>query len=202
MLKPVLLTSALLMLAMPAGRPLAVQPAELSYTRQAFELGRTRDAALFQAFTRSYELPANDAIAHAEVITEFRRAADIVRAEAARANLALTAHDLAVAMQPFIGQVTFIVDARLHPLHAYPMAPPYELYIETGPSTPPLVATPLAREPVFPLGSGPGSAMTAVRLEGTFDRAAIEGAPSPSLVVVDDQADVIWKARIDLSRYR
>jgi hypothetical protein len=44
--------------------------------------------------------------------------------------------------------------------------------------------------------------MSAVRLEGAFLRAEIEAAPSPVLVVTDDQANIIWKARIDLSRYR
>jgi hypothetical protein len=44
--------------------------------------------------------------------------------------------------------------------------------------------------------------VVAVRLEGSFPRAAIEGAPSPMLIVTDEKAEVLWQARIDLSRYR
>jgi hypothetical protein len=55
---------------------------------------------------------------------------------------------------------------------------------------------------VYPPGSVPGGAMSAVRLEATFPRAEIESAAAPTLTLVDDHGMVIWTARLDLSRYR
>jgi hypothetical protein len=75
--------------------------------------------------------------------------------------------------------------------------------VETGRTTKPLAAEPFKRDPVFPFATtGPGSPIVGVHLEGTFPRADIESAAAPMLVVTDDKANVIWKARIDLSRYR
>jgi hypothetical protein len=184
------------------GLLLVVALAQLPYARQALDLGRTQDQALFDSFSRSYELTPGDLIDRVEIVTEFRRAVSIVHDRAAQGNYSMTPQDLAVAMKPFEGQVVFVAQARLHPLHVYSSAPSYDLYVETGPATPPLAAKPLKREPVYPPGLAPGTAMAAVRLEGTFERAAIDAAPSPTLVVVDDQGNVIWKARIELARYR
>ena len=175
--------------------------AQLPYARQALDLGRTHDEAMFDAFNRGYELATGDALDRAEVVTEFRRAVTIVRERESQGSY-LTAQDLTKAMAPFDGKITVIVQARLHPLHTYPNAPSYDLYVETGPTTGPLGAKPLKRAPVYPPGFAPGAAMVAVRLEGTFDRADLEAAAAPMLVVTDDQANVIWKGRIDLSRYR
>jgi hypothetical protein len=177
-------------------------PPQLPYARQALDVGRTNDDALLEAFHRGYELTPGDTIDRVEIVTEFRRAVMIVRDRANLGNHSMTMVDLAKAMQPFEGLVTFIVEARLHPLHTYPGAPLFDLYVETGPATKPLGAKPLKRAPVYPPGLAPGTSMSAVRLEGAFLRAEIEAAPSPVLVVTDDQANIIWKARIDLSRYR
>jgi hypothetical protein len=175
--------------------------AQLPYARQALDLGHTHDEAMFDAFNHGYELATGDVLDRAEIITEFRRAVMIVRERDSQGDY-LTPQDLAKAMQPFDGQVTVIVQARLHPLHTYANAPSYDLYVETGPSTRPLAAKPLKRAPVYPPGVGPGNAMVAVRLEAAFARADVEAAAAPMLVVTDDQANVIWKGRLDLSRYR
>lgn len=176
--------------------------AQLSYARQAFDLGRTHDDALFEAFSRGYELAASGTIDRAEVITEFRRAVMIVRDRAAQGDFQFTERDLEKAMVPWAGMVTVAVEARLHPLHVFAKAPAYDLYIETGRSSKPVGPKPFSRAPVFPPGLAPGTSMTGVRLEGTFERAPIAAAAAPMLVVVDDQANVIWKVRIDLARYR
>lgn len=178
-------------------------PAQLPYARQALDLGRTRDDALLAAFHRSYELTAGGTLDHAEIITEFRRAVMIVRERADRGEYALSTQDLEKAMAPFRGQVAFIVQARLHPLHTYAGAPAYGLYVETGAASPPLAPKPFRRDAAYPPGmAAPGNPISGVRMEGVFDRAAIEAAAAPSLVVTDERADVIWKARIDLTRYR
>lgn len=176
--------------------------AQLPYTRQALDLGRTNDDALFDAFSRSYELTGTGIIDHVEIVTEFRRAVMIVRERARQGNFSTTAQDLAKAMEPYEGQVAVILQARLHPQHTYPNPPFYDLYVETGPSTPPVGAKPLKRDPVYPPGLAGGASMVAVRLEATFKKADIDAATAPMLVLTDDHANIIWKARLDLSRYR
>src|SRR6187399_1773261 len=102
---------------MRAGLLLVLALAQLPYARQALDLGRTHDEALYDAFVRSYELTAGDVIDRVEIVTEFRRAVSIVRDRASLGNYSMTPQDLAAAMQPFDGAVVFIAQARLHPLH-------------------------------------------------------------------------------------
>ena len=176
--------------------------AQFSGTRQALDLGRTRDEALFDAFNQGYLLAAGGPLDRAEVITEFRRAVLLVRDKYAIGEFGMTERDLAKAMEPYAGQVAFVAEVRLNPLHTYPNAPSYEMYITTGPKTKPLGARPLKRDPIYPPGLGIDSAFVGVRLEGAFRRAEIEAAPDPMLTVTDEKANVLWQARIDLSRYR
>lgn len=170
--------------------------------REVFELGRTHDEPQFESFNRGYQLAPSGIIDRAEVITEFRRAVLFVHDQAALGRPAIADRDLAKAMAPYEGTVGVVVQVHLHPLHVYSKAPSYDLYIETGPTTKPIAATPLKRDPVYPPGVSQGAVMSAVRLEGTFPRADIEAASAPTVVVIDDQANVIWRARIDLARYR
>jgi hypothetical protein len=170
--------------------------------RQALDLGRTRDDALFEAFNRGYELPVGDPLERAEVITEFRRAVLLVRDKVAIGDFGMTERDLAKAMLPYEGKIAFLAEVRLNPLHTYPHPPAYELYIATGPATKPLATTAIKRDPIYPPGLGLGSAFVGVRLEATFDRADIERAPAPMLTVIDEHANLMWQARIDLTRYR
>lgn len=196
-------TALLVLVALASGMQVTDPAPQLPYARPALDLGRTRDDALLASFHRSYELTRGDVLDRAEIITEFRRAVMIVREHADRGEYAFSAQDLAKAMTPFAGQVTFIVQARLHPLHTYANTPPYALYVETGPATRPMAPQPFRRDAAYPPGmAGPGNTISGVLLEGTFRRAEIEAAQAPSLVVADEQANVIWKARIDLSRYR
>jgi hypothetical protein len=183
-------------------RPAVQGPAAQPSVRDVFELGRTRDQALWDAFNRGYALAPGGAIERAEVITEFRRAVLFVHDEVGKGQLTVTDQDLSKAMAPFAGRVSVVAEVRLHPLHTYPKPPLYDLYVETGRATRPIAATPLVRDPVYPPGVGPGTAMAAVRLEGSFPRADIESAAAPTVVVTDDQANVIWRARLDLARYR
>ena len=175
---------------------------QLSSTREIFDLGRTHDEALWDSFNRGYQLTPGDTIDRAEVITEFRRAVLFVRDEAGKGEFHITDQDLNKAMAPYAGLVTFVVQARLHPLHVYAKPPAYDVYVETSRTTGPIGAKPLRRDPVYPPGLGAGASMSAVLLQATFPRADIEAASAPALVVTDDQANVIWKARIDLARYR
>lgn len=187
---------------MRAALLVVVALAQLSYARQALDLGRTRDDALFEAFNRGYELPPGQALDRAEIVTEFRRAVLIVRDHASAGEYGFSERDLAKAMEPFAGLVTFVAQARLNPLHTFVSVPPYDLYVSTGPATRPLAPKPMKRDPVYPPGMSLGSAVVAVRLEGTFRRADLEKAVAPMLTVTDEKADILWQARIDLSRYR
>jgi hypothetical protein len=190
----------LLVLAL-AGLP--AQPVEYpAWFREALNLGRSHDDALFEAFNKGYELSPGGIIDRAEVITEFRRAVLIVREHAQQGEFGFGPRELAKALAPDPGLVTFIVQVRLHPLNIFMGPPAYDLYISTGPRTPPLAAKPLKRDPVYPPGGTPGSQIIAVRVEGSFLRDAIERAPEPSLIVTDEKAGILWQTRIDLSRYR
>ena len=175
---------------------------QLTSPREIFDLGRTHDEALWDAFNRGYQLAPGDTIDRAEVITEFRRAVLFVHEEAGKGEFHITDQDLNKAMAPFAGLVTVIVQARLHPLHTYAKPPAYDVYVETSRTTGPVGAKPLKRQAVYPPGMGPGASMSGVLLEATFPRADIESAAAPTLVVTDDQANVIWRARLDLARYR
>jgi hypothetical protein len=175
---------------------------QFSSTRQALDLGRTRDDALFDAFNSGYLLPVSGQLDRAEVITAFRRAVLLVRDKYNLGEFGWTERDLAKAMTPYEGQVAFVAEVRLNPLHTYPHPPAYELYVATGPKTKPLAAKPLKRDPVYPAGLGFGSSFIGVRLEGTFTRADVEAASEPMLTVTDEKANVLWQGPIDLSRYR
>ena len=169
--------------------------------REALRLGRSQDEALYAAFTRGYALGVADPVDAAEIITEFRRAVLIVHARAQLGEFGFTERDLNVAMTPHLGQITVIVQARLNPMHTYAKPPAYELYISTGPDTPPIAGRATKRDPVYALGPM-GSPLIAVRVEITVPRAAIEAAPRPELVLTDEHASVLWRSRLDLSRFR
>ena len=181
---------------------LALAFAQLPYARQALDLGRTRDDALLAAFNNGYALGSSDPIDHAEVITEFRRAVLIVRQHALQGEYGFTAVDLDRAMKPYAGQVTFVVDVRLHPLNTFVKEPPYEIYVSTGPATGPIPVKNFVRSPIYSPGGGFGGRLAGVHLEGTFDRAMIDAAPDPTLVVIDEQANVLWRTPLVLARYR
>jgi hypothetical protein len=170
--------------------------------RDALRLGRTNDDALYAAFDSSYKLAVSGVIDSAEIITEFRRSVLIVRARALQGEYSFGDTDLIKAMAPFAGLVTCIVQVRLHPLNVFAKEPAYELYLSTGPRSPPVATKTMMREPVYPPGAEPGSTMVAVKLEASFPRAEIERAESPRLIVTDEKAEILWQARLDLSRYR
>ena len=178
-----------------------VQGGQGDAIREAIALGLTHDDALFESFNKSYSLSPSGTIDSAEIITEFRRGVLIVRERAPLRN-GFSQDDLAKALTPFKGLVTFIVQARLHPLNTFIREPAYDLYISTGPRSPPLAPKVLKRDPVYPGGAAMGTGMIAVRLEVSFPRAEIERVRSPMLIVTDDKAEVLWQARVDLSRYR
>jgi len=181
---------------------LALASAQSTPTRQALDLGRTRDDALFAAFNRGYELPPSGDVYRAEIITEFRRAVLMARDKYNVGDFGMTERDMAKAMAPFEGTVAFVVEANLNPLHVYAAPPSYEMYVSTGPYTAPLAAKPLKRDPIYPPGLGLGTAFVGVRLEGTFERAELEKAVAPMLTVTDEKANMLWQARVELSRYR
>ena len=191
---------ALLVLALASVRS---QPAEYpTWFREAIVLGRTQDEELFNASNKGYRLSPSGIIDSAEVITEFRRAVLIVREHVLMGDYTFGNAELAKALAPYRGLVTFAVQVRLNPLNTFMAAPPYDLYVSTGPSTPPISAKPLKRDPVYPPGGAAGSPVVAVRLEGTFPVAAIMAAPQPQLFVTDEKAEILWQARIDLTRFR
>ena len=179
----------------------AAQTASLPYARDALALGRTRDDALFESFNKGYSLAVSDIIETAEIITEFRRAVLLVRERTMQGDYVVTDATVTRAMAPHLGQIGFIVQVRLSPFNTFITPPAYDVYISTGPSTKPLGDKALKRDPVYALGP-PGSPIVGVRIQATFAKAEIERAPMPELIVTDDKAEIIWRARIDLSRFR
>jgi hypothetical protein len=179
----------------------AIAAAQIPDAREALRLGRSQDEALYAAFTKGYGLAPAPPVDYAEIITEFRRAVLIVRERAQQGEFGFTERDLNVAMTPHLGLITFVVQARLNPMHTYVKPPAYELYISTGPETPPLAGKVARREPVYALGPM-GSPLVAVRIDVTIPRAQIAAAPRPELILTDDAAAILWKARIDLARFR
>jgi hypothetical protein len=169
--------------------------------RDALALGKTRDDALYEAFNKGYELGVSTPIERAEIITEFRRAVMLVRERVNQGQNAVTERDLSVAMAPHRGKITWIVHVQLHPLHTYSKLPNYDLYISTGASTAPIAPKHLERIPIYAIGPPPAP-LNGVRLEATFPRADVAAAAAPMLIVTDDKADMLWQARIDLSRFR
>lgn len=180
---------------------LAAQTPPLPYARDALALGRTRDDAMFESFNKGYSLATSDIIETAEIITEFRRAVLVVRERALQGDYVVTDRTLTRAMAPHLGRIGFIVQVRLAPFNTFITPPSYDVYISTGPRTKPLADPSLKREPVYALGP-PGSPIVGVRIEGTFSKEGIEHAALPQLIVTDDKAEIVWRARIDLSRFR
>jgi len=175
-------------------------PVQPEMLRDALNLAQTRDDALFASFNQSYTLPPSGTIDRVEIVTEFRRAVLIAREKWQQGHIGFNADDLAKALEPFKGLVTFIVQVRLNPLNTFIKEPAYDLYVATGPRSPPIAAKTLKREPVFPPGSN--SPVLAVRLEASFPRAEIERANAPFLIVTDEKGNTLWQVRIDMSRYR
>jgi hypothetical protein len=180
-----------------------LQVAPESDVRDALNLGRTHDQALYDAFSAGYRLTPSGVVDSVEVITEFRRAVLIVRDHALQGEYSFTANDLASALTPYRGIVTFIAQVRLHPLNTYAAPPEYDLYVRTGPASKPVAAPKIKRDPVYPPGTmGPGNAMVGIRLEASFPRADIVAAPEPTLVVNDEHGTIVWQTRLDLARFR
>jgi len=176
--------------------------AQATPERQALDLGRTRDEALLNAFNAGYQLPPSGMVDRAEIVTQFRRGVLLARDKYNIGEFGMTERDLTKAIAPFEGKVTFLVDVRLNPLHVYPAPPAYEMYVSSGPYTKPLAAKEVKRDPIYPPGLAQGTAFVGVRLDGTFERADIEKAEAPMLTVTDEKANMLWQARIELSRYR
>lgn len=167
--------------------------------REAATLAHTQDDTLYAVFNKSYSLSPTGTIEAAEIITEFRRAVLIVREKAG--DQSFSDAQLEKAMVPYAGLVTIIVRARLHPMNTFIKEPAYDLYVSTGPTSPPIVPKDFKRDPIYAQGSM-GAPLVGVRLEGSFPRADIQAAAAPMLIVADHKADVVWQARLDLARYR
>lgn len=178
--------------------------AQFTDAREALRIGRSQDEALYAAFTKGYELGVTPPVDSAEIVTEFRRAVLIVRDRARLGEFGFTERDLNVAMTPQLGLISFVVQARLNPMHTYAQPPAYELYVATGPDTPPLAGKgkETRRDPVYGPGLMMGSPLVGVRLEITISRAQLESAPKPELILTDERANVLWRSRIDLARFR
>lgn len=169
----------------------------------ALNLGRSHDQALFDAFNAAYRIPTSGEVDMLEIITEFRRAVLIVREHADQGEYSFNENNLTRALAPFRGLVTFVAQVRLHPQNIYPKPPRYEMYVRTGPASPPVADHALTRTAVYPPGlAAPGASMTAVRLEASLPRAEISNSSDPALVIVNEQGDPLWQGRIDLARFR
>jgi hypothetical protein len=182
---------------------LAAPPWQGNGLTDALSLARTRDQALYDAFNAGYRLAASGDVDSVEIITEFRRAVLLARAHTDRGDYSFTAQNLATELAPFRGTVSVIATIRLNPLNTYIQPPSDDLYIRTGPASPPLAPRDFKREPVYPPGfSRSGSAMSGVRLEATFSTADIAAARDPYVTITDDRGNQLWQGRLDLARYR
>jgi hypothetical protein len=170
--------------------------------RDAVNLGRTHDQQLYASFHSGYFLASSGEVERVEVITEFRRAVLIVREHADMGEYSFNENNLTRALAAYRGLVTFVAELRLNPLHAYQKPPAYEMYVRTGPLTKPVAPVAFKRDPVYPPGSFVTGPMTGFRLEATVRRDDVTAAPEPILVITNDRADIIWQARLDLSRFR
>lgn len=179
----------------------AAQTPVLPYARDALALGRTRDDALFESFNKGYSLAVSDIVESAEIITEFRRAVLLVRERTMQGDYVVTDATVTRVMAAHLGQIGFIVQVRLSPFNTFIAPPAYDVYVSTGATSKPLADKALKREPVYAFGP-PGGPIVGVRIHATFPKEEIERAPQPELIVTDDKAEIIWRARIDLSRFR
>ena len=195
-------SGSLLAAAVLSGAIVAAQPPQGDSARDALNLGRTHDQALYDAFNAGYRLTPSGVVDSVEVITEFRRAVLLVRERAMQGEYSFTTNDLAAAMSPFRGLVTFVAQVRLHPLNTFSASPDYDLYVRTGPATKPVAAPKIKRDPIYPVGAGPGSSIIGIRLEASFPRADIIGASEPTLILNDERGNIIWQTRLDLARFR
>ena len=163
-----------------------------------------RRCAATSRSTRATASSPTGTIEHAEIITEFRRAVLMVREQRAAAGITRSATPAREgASSPFNGLVTFIVQVRLHPLNTFAKEPAYDLYVSTGPRSPPIAARGVKRDPVYALGPGSGSPLVGGAARSVAFRAPrSSAAAAPALIVTDDKAEILWQARIDLSRYR
>ena len=181
----------------------AVLAPQGSSLRDAVNLGRTHDAALYDAFNAGYRLTPSGDVDLVEVITEFRRAVMLVRQHANSGEYSYNENNLATDLAPFRGVVTFVAQVRLNPLNTYVKPPSYDMYVRTGPSTKPVAPSAFKRDAVLPVGAvGPGNTIIGVKLEATFSRADLSGASDPYVIITNDRGEILWQARIDLSRYR
>jgi hypothetical protein len=197
----VLLRAIVLLLAIAAPAS-DIRDAQASSIDDALRLGRSQDASLYAAFTKNYELTVSSPVASAEVITEFRRAVLIVREHMQRGEVGYTDHELTGALKPYLGQVTFIANVNLHPLNTYSKMPAYDIYVSSGATSAPIASeTPIRRDPIYAMGP-PGSPLVGLRLEVALSREKLDAARAPELIVTNENADVVWRGRIDLSRYR
>src|SRR5205823_760831 len=88
-----LLNTAILMLATALGAALVTPPGpQGDSVRDALNLGRTHDQALYDAFNAGYRLTPSGIVDSVEVITEFRRAVLIVREHALQGEYSFTAN--------------------------------------------------------------------------------------------------------------
>lgn len=169
----------------------------------ALALGRTHDQAAFDAFNAGYQLPTSGIVERVELVTEFRRAVLLVRQRADQGEYSFTARNLEEAMAPYRGTIAIVAVVRLNPLNNFATPPDYDLYISTGPGSPPIAPPTIDRDAVYPPGiSPPGSAMTAVQLTASFSRDAIAAVHDPAIVIADHQGTIIWQGPLDLTRYR
>lgn len=176
---------------------------QADFAREALNLGRTHDQALYDAFHAGYKLTPSGDVDSVEIITEFRRAVLIVREHANTGEYSFGATDLAAALAPYRGLVTIVAQVRLNPLNTYLKPPSYDLYVRSGPASKPIAPTGFKRDAVYQLGMmPPGAPIMGIRLEGTFNRSDIASASDPYIVIVNDKGDVLWQARLDIARYR
>ena len=155
--------------------------------KDAAALGRTQDDALFESFNKGYSLTlSGDDRArrdHHRVPARGPHRAGAARSRGTTSSAGTRWRRRSCRS----GLVTFIVQVRLHPQHAFNREPAYDLYVSTGPRSAPIASTGVKRQPVYPPGGGQGSPMVGVRLEASFPRAEFTRSAAPMLIVTDDK---------------
>jgi hypothetical protein len=102
-----------------------------------------------------------------------------------------------------LGQVTFIANVNLHPLNTYTKMPAYDIYVSSGAhfGADGLGRRRSRRDPIYAMGRR-GPRWSACGSKFALAARKLDAARAPELIVTNENADVVWRGRIDLSRYR
>ena len=154
---------------------------------EALSLARTRESGALARFHRGYQItPADPRIATLEVITEYRRAVLLAQAEMDKGNFILSPTGLAALLAPYRGLTALRAEVRLSPLSTFVGPPLYRLELASGGR--PLTVVEERRDPIYPPGAPPGTAMSGLYVEASFLADAVRAKGCCELAILDERS--------------